>query len=331
VPGETCMNYYDLLGVTKAASEDEIKKAYRKLAMKFHPDRNPGNKQAEEKFKQISEAYAVLSDKEKKRQYDLYGDAAFQQGGGFREDVFRGADFSSIFREMGFGNVDFETMFGGVGGMGGMGGAQGRGASFRGQRNYRPGGGAGFRSPPGFDSPFADESTYDIERELEVGFMDVYNGGERQVVFRLTTGEQVNARIKIPAGIEDGKLLRLKGHGATKPNGQRGDLYLKVKMSDHPDFNRAAADVECEVQIPFSTMALGGSININSPQGPKRTHLKAGMKSGVKIRLKGLGFVKDGSHERGDLYARLVVQSPTEEQLTPELVEVLEKLKLLGF
>jgi DnaJ-class molecular chaperone len=102
-------------------------------------------------------------------------------------------------------------------------------------------------------------------------------------------------------------------------------------MSDHPDFNRAAADVECEVQIPFSTMALGGSININTPQGPKRTHLKAGMKSGVKIRLKGLGFVKDGSHERGDLYARLVVQSPTEEQLTPELVEVLEKLKLLGF
>lgn len=327
------MNYYELLGISKSASEDEIKKSYRKLAMQYHPDRNPGNKQAEEKFKQISEAYAVLSDKDKKRQYDLYGDSAFQQGGGFREDVFRGADFSSIFREMGFGNVDFETMFGGMGGASMGGGPQGRGGAFRGSagRGFRPGGAGGFRAPPGFDTPFTDETSFDVERELTVGFMDVYNGGERQVVFHLSSGEHVNARIKIPAGVEDGKLLRLKGQGGTKPNGQRGDLYLKVKMSEHPDFHRTGSDVECEVLAPYSTLALGGQININTPQGPKKTNLKPGMKSGVKIRLRGLGFIKDGGIERGDLYARLVVQTPNEEEQTPELIDVLEKLKLLGF
>jgi curved DNA-binding protein len=318
------MKYYELLGVSPSSSEEDIKKAYRKLAMKFHPDRNPGNKQAEEKFKQISEAYAVLSDKEKRRQYDLLGENAFQQGGGFREDVFRGADFSSIFREMGFGNVDFETMFAGMGA-----GAQARGTSFRG-RGPRSGVG-GFRSPTGFESPFEDESSHDVERELTVGFMDVYNGSERQVVFQLSTGEKVNARIKIPAGVEDGKLLRLKGQGATKANGLRGDLYLKLKISEHPEFQRSGSDVECDTLIPFSTLALGGQVQIETPQGPKKTNLKPGMKSGVKVRLKGLGFVKDGGSERGDLYARLVVKTPTDEELTSELTKVLEKLRELGF
>lgn len=324
------MNYYDLLGINRNASEDEIKKAYRKLAMQFHPDRNPGNKQAEEKFKQISEAYAVLSDKDKKRQYDLYGENAFQAGG-FREDAFRGADFSSIFREMGFGNVDFETMFGGMAGAAGDRGTN-RSGGFRGSRNYRPGGGGGFRSPAGFESPFStDDNSFDVERELTVGFMDVYNGGERQVVFNLSSGENVNARIKIPAGVEDGKLLRLKGQGATKPNGQRGDLYLKVKMSEHPEFHRNGQDVECDALVPFTTLALGGQVNINTPQGIKKTNLKGSMRSGVKIRLKGLGFVKSGGTERGDLYAKLVVQTPTTDEQTPELIDLLEKLKLLGF
>jgi len=325
------MNYYELLGISKSANEDEVKKAYRKLAMQYHPDRNPGNKQAEEKFKQISEAYAVLSDKDKRRQYDMFGDAAFQQGGGFREDVFRGADFSSIFREMGFGNVDFETMFQGMAGagMGGAGG-RGRGSAFRSGGGFRTGGG-GFRAPPGFDTPFDDSTSFDVEQELTVGFMDVYNGGERQVEMTLKTGERVSARIKIPAGVDNGKLLRLKGQGATKPNGQRGDLYLKVKMAEHPDFHRVGADVECDTIVPFSTLALGGQITVTTPQGDKKTTLKSGMKSGVKIRLRGLGFIKENSSERGDLYARITVQTPNESELTPELIEILERLRAIGF
>lgn len=324
------MNYYELLGISKTASEEEIKKAYRKLAMQFHPDRNPGNKQAEEKFKQISEAYAILSDKDKRKQYDMFGDSAFQQGGGFREDVFRGADFSSIFREMGFGNVDFESMFGGMAGAGmGGGGPRGRGAGFRGGGGFRTG--AGFRAPPGFDTSFDEPGSFDVEHDLNVSFTDIYIGGERQISLRLDNGEMVNARIKIPAGFEDGKILRLKGKGITRPNGLKGDLYLKVKMSEHPDFHRSGFDIECETLVPFSTLALGGHVTVNTPQGPKKTTLRPGMKSGVKIRLKGLGFVKDSSGSRGDLYARITVQTPSESELTADLKDVLEKLRELGF
>lgn len=322
------MDYYEQLGIKKGASEDEIKKAYRKLAMKYHPDRNQGNKQAEEKFKQITEAYAVLSDADKKRQYDMYGAHAFQQGG-FREDVFRGADFSSIFREMGFGNVDMESMFGGMAGAS-MGGGS-RGSSFRSARQARGPGAGHYRSAAGFDSPFSDESSYDAEQDLTVGFMDVYNGGERRVMTTLSSGEKVDARIKIPAGIEEGKRLRLRGQGSTKPDGQRGDLYLKIKISEHPDFSRSGADVDCDVAVPYTTLALGGQINIHTPQGTKKTTLKPGMRSGMKVRLKGLGFQKNGTAERGDLYARFVVKSPTEEEKTPELLELLEKLRDLGF
>jgi curved DNA-binding protein len=257
----------------------------------------------------------------------MFGDAAFQKSGGFREDVFRGADFSSIFREMGFGNVDFETMFQGMAGAG-MGGRS-RGSAFRQGGGFRTGG--GHRGPPGFDTSFDEPTSYDVEHELNVGFMDVYNGGERQVEMSLKSGEKVSARIKIPAGVDNGKLLRLKGQGATKSNGQRGDLYLKVKMSEHPEFHRSGADVECETLVPFSTLALGGQITISTPQGDKKTTLKPGMKSGVKIRLRGLGFIKENSTERGDLYARITVQTPVEDELNPELIEVLERLKDLGF
>jgi curved DNA-binding protein len=302
--------------VNKSASTEEIKKAFRKLAMQHHPDRNPGNKSSEEKFKEISEAYAVLSDPEKRRQYDNVGDMRFSQQRG-NEDYFRNFDFGSIFQEMGFGNgFDIDSLFGGA-----------FGAS---------GGGRGARRPKGtqFQTPhfndFDDAENYDVEHEINVGFMDIYNGAERQLNLHLTTGEKINARIKVPAGIADGQKLRLKGQGGTKPNGTRGDLYLKIKMLSHPVFARNGSDVESDFELPFSVLAMGGTAEIPTPQGFKKTRIQAGMRCGAQIRLRGLGFKNtDGSH--GDMYVRLLAKVPEQHELTDDLKDTLEKLQNLGY
>ncbi len=301
------MKYYELLGVAKNASSDDIKKAYRKLAMQYHPDRNPGNKAAEEKFKEISEAYAVLSETDKRREYDQYGDSRFQQSG-HREEAFRNADFSSIFQEMGFGGFDFESYFEG-----------GQGQQGRRKRNAN----SGFRADTDF-------SNYDVEHEIEVGFFDVYNGAERQINLTLTSGERVNARIKIPAGIDDGKKLRLKNQGGSRPDGVRGDLYLKIRMLKHEQFERKGADIESEVEVAYSILCLGGTLEIATPQGNKKTKVQAGLKAGVKIRLKGLGFSTGQSGERGDFYARLAVKIPKEPDIPQEVKDALEVLQKHG-
>jgi DnaJ-class molecular chaperone len=312
------MKYYDILGVNKNASSDEIKKAYRKMAMQYHPDRNPGNKSAEEKFKDMSEAYAVLSDPEKKRQYDMLGDARFtqQQGAGFQEDIFKNMDFDSIFREMGFSGFGGFTNGGRFGGFGGgRGNQQQKGGARRG----------GFRPEP------EDYSRFDIEHDLEIGFMDAYNGSERFVSFSLSNGENVSTRIKVPAGIETGKKLRVRGHGRSAPNGQKGDLYLNVKVMPHPDFLRKENDIDVETKAPFSLLCLGGSLDINTPQGIKQIKIRPGMQNGIKVRLKALGFPVMGSSERGDLYAIIAVKVPAQDEITEENREVFEKLQKAGF
>lgn len=307
------MKYYEILGVPKSASADEIKKAFRKLAMQHHPDRNQGNKAAEEKFKEISEAYAVLSDPEKRRQYDHVGDMRFSQQRG-NDDYFRNFDFSTIFQEMGFGGgFDFDSLFsGGFGG--GRGGRQKRGTPFQ---------SAQFND-------FEDNESYDAEHEISVGFMDVYTGAERQVNLSLTTGEKINARIKIPAGIEDGKKLRLKGQGGTRPNSSRGDLYLKIKMLPHPNFSRVEFDIESDFEIPFSLLALGGSAEIPTPQGHKKTRVQPGMRCGTKLRLRGLGFKKSNG-ENGDMYVRLLARVPESHEIDDELRKALETFQKYGF
>ncbi len=314
------MKYYEILGLNKNASSDEIKKAYRKMAMQYHPDRNQGSKSAEDKFKEMSEAYAVLSDPEKKRQYDMLGDARFtqQQGAGFQEDIFKNMDFDSIFREMGFSG------FGGFTGSGKFGGF---GGSRSNQQHQRGGSrrGGGFRAEP------EDYSRYDIDHDLEIGFMDAYNGSERYVSFSLSNGENISTRIKVPAGIETGKKLRVRGHGRTAPDGHKGDLYLNVKVMSHPEFVRNENDIDVETKTPLSLLCLGGSLDINTPQGIKQIKIRSGMQNGIKVRLKGLGFPIMGTSERGDLYAIISVKVPTQDEITDENREVFEKLQKAGF
>lgn len=291
------MKYYDLLGLKPGASAAEIKSAYRKMAKQYHPDRNPGDHKAEEKFKSISEAYAVLSNDEKRRQYDQFGDAGFAQSG-FKEDVFAGVDFDSIFREMGFAGFSFDS-FGGF--------------------HQDPRARRRRSAPGGFQPGFGGHRSFDAEHEISVGFMDAYHGGERQIHLRLTTGDEVNARIKIPQGLKDGTKLRLRGQGARDPSGRRGDLYLTVRIMAHPVFERAGDDVNTVIDVPFSILLLGGWVDVETPEGLKRTRITAGVKPDMRIRLRGLGFPKTASSEKGDLYARVRVKVP--DQTAPDALD----------
>jgi curved DNA-binding protein len=317
------MKYYETLGVKAGATAEDIKKSYRKLAKKHHPDLNPGDKASEDKFKEISEAYAVLSDAEKRAQYDRMGDAGFARTG-FQEEAFRNMDFDAIFREMGFG-----AGFGGF--QQGAGGP--RGSRAAGRRGGFQGGADGQwqRGFGGPGDPAGESTAFDVDYEITIGLMDAYNGSERQISLRLTSGEEINARIKIPKGIKDGTKLRLKGQGARMHTGGRGDMYLKVNLSAHPIFRRLDNDLEMTVDIPFSTLALGGFFDIETPEGTKKTRIQAGLQSGVKIRLKGLGFPLHGSTERGDLYAEVRARIPKPEELTDEVKAALEALQHSGF
>lgn len=265
-------NYYDLLGVAKTADEAEIKKAYRKLAMQYHPDRNPNDKSAEEKFKKINEAYAVLSDKDKKRQYDTVGDSRFHQQYS-SEDIFRGTDFSSIFDEMGLGGQSniFSSLFGGQRGRTG-----------------------GFSQGP--------VKGQDVEYPTTIGFLDAYNGVEKAISFRLNDGTDHSLSVKIPKGVKTGAKLRVSGRGAaSRQGGQAGDLFILVTVLDHPDFKRVDDNIEVTLSLKVSEAFLGTSKNVNTPVGEKKIKIPAGVRSGTKVRLKGLGF-SSGSHT-GDLYA----------------------------
>ncbi|SMF34514.1 DnaJ C-terminal domain-containing protein [Pseudobacteriovorax antillogorgiicola] len=274
-------NYYDILGVEKSASDADIKKAYRKLAMQYHPDRNQGNPQAEEKFKQVNEAYAVLSDKQKRQQYDMFGEQKFHQQYS-AEDIFRGTDFGSIFEEFGMGNSFFSNIFGGAGGAG----FQGRG---------------GFQRGP--------QKGQDVEYPVKIGFMDAYNGTERRVQFSLSDGTRRDLTVRIPQGVQTGAKLRVSGRGAPSPvGGQPGDLFVVIEVSPHPRFTRDGLDIETPIPMKVSEAFLGCSKSIETPMGEKKIKVPAGVKPGTKIRLKGLGFKSGQQH--GDLFGIVEVEIP---------------------
>ena len=337
-------DYYEVLGVERNASEEQVKRAYRKLAVKFHPDKNPDDPQAEEKFKELGEAYDVLMDAQKRAAYDRFGHAAFAPGGsGFGGATFH--DPFEIFREVfgggGFGGGIFETFFGG---------GSGRTEDRRRGSDLR------------YDMEVKlEEAVFGIEKQIEIEKLDTCDkcggsgaqpgshaircpscGGRGQVIssrgfFQISqtcprchgAGEIIEKpcqkcrgdgrieklsriNLKIPAGIREGTRLRSLNNGEAGINGgPPGDLYVVIHIKEHKIFQREGDDLYCEVPIPFWVATLGGEIDVPTLQG--RAHLKvpAGTQSGQMFKLRGKGIINVNGRSHGDLFARLIVEVPS--------------------
>ena len=362
---ESKRDYYEVLGVSKDADDAAIKKAYRALAKKYHPDMNPGDAEAEKKFKEASEAYAVLSDAEKRRQYDQFGHAAFEGGaggaGGFGGFDFNGADFGDIFGDI------FGDLFGGGGRRGG-------------RANNGPMKGANIRQSIRITF---EEAVFGCKKELEVILKDPCTtcggtgakpgtspetcpkcGGKGQVVYTSQsffgtvqnvqtcpncggsgkvikekctscsgtgyTSSKKKIEVTSPAGIDNGQSVRIREKGEPGTNGgPRGDLLVEVNVSRHPIFQRQDMHIFSTVPISFAQAALGGDVKIQTVDGAVIYNVKPGTKTDTKVRLKGKGVPSlRNSAVRGDHYVTLVIQTP--EKLSAEAKEALRRFDELS-
>lgn len=310
-------DYYKVLGVSKTASQDEIKKAYRKLAVKYHPDKNPDNPSAEERFKEIGEAYEVLKDPETRKKYDKLGanwkqyeqagaDGGFdynqwaqQQGGGRRYSQyqtsgsgFEGGDFS-----------DFFNQFFGGGFRPGAGGAYG-------------GGGAYYANMD--DIPRKGD---DYQADLSISLRDAYFGSEAL----LTIGQE-KIKAKIPPGVKNGQVLRVRGKGGKGTGGQAsGHLYMKVTIQPDPQFKRKGNDLYCDVNVPLYTAVLGGKIPVHTLKRTVNITLPKGSQNGKTLRIKGMGMPLFGKKDQfGDLYVKISVEIP--QDLTEKELDLFSQL-----
>lgn len=330
---EAKRDYYEVLGVSRTADADTIKKAYRKLAKKYHPDTNSGNASAAEKFKEITEAYGVLSDEKKRKLYDRFGHTAFDGGagqteenryhsyggpeGGYREYHFEGGNMDDIFEDI-FGSAFHGSKFSGFGNSGFSGsGFDGRGFSgsdFSG----------GFREG-NFRQNYRQKGS-DVHAEVSVSFDEAVFGCKKTIHVRSREDGKVQSlEVSIPAGIETGQSIRLKGKGSPGTGGgEPGDLFLKVKTGDKPGYERKGMDVYTTVSVPFITAVLGGEISIQTLYGTVMCRIKEGTQSGTKIRLKGKGIVSmKNPNVRGDQYTEVQIQVPTD--LSPEAKKKLKE------
>jgi len=300
-------DYYQILGVKKDASDGEIKKAYRKLAMKYHPDHTKGDKAAEEKFKKISEAYAVLSDKEKRKEFDTFGSEGFHQRFS-QEDIFRGFDFGDIFREFGFGGGDFSS---------------GRAGGTR----FSFGGGQGFNFGGGRQQARVKGS--DLLYELPLTLQEIATGTNKVITLQ-HQGESENLTIKIPAGLITGKKLRLAGKGNPSPHGgPPGDLYIKSQALNDPLFSAENQDLYLNRELKVSEAILGTTIAVPTLTD-KQLNLKIppGTRHGTKMRLPGHGLPAMKGNSKGDLFVRILINVP--KQLNVEQTKVVEELAATG-
>jgi len=303
-------DYYSVLGVPRTADEKEIKAAYRKLARKHHPDVNPDSKTAEESFKEVSEAYAVLSDKEKRAKYDQYGqywEQAGNTGGPQSGNPWGGANFD-------FGN------FGGVGGHGG--------------RTYDVGGGSGFSDffemlfgAQGFGQQTQQkgrrsaraERGHNVETELEVDLEDIYHGATKAVSI---DGRRIE--VTIPKGVGDGQKIRLANQGGDGAGG-KGDLLIKLHSAKHSVYERRGNDLYMDLPVDYLTAALGGEIQIPTLGKKITMKIPAGTNAGRTFRLPGMGMPLIKSSDFGDLYAKVRIAMP--DKISPEEHALLEQVK----
>jgi curved DNA-binding protein len=301
-------DYYQLLGVKKDASKEDIKKAYRKLAMKYHPDHTKGDKTAEEKFKKISEAYAVLSDKKKRKEYDTFGAEGFQQRFS-QEDIFRGFDFGDIFREFGFGGDFFS--------------GRSRGSSAR----FNFGGGGPFGSQSGYQQ--ARTKGADLVYELPLTLKEVATGTSKTISLQ-HQGYSEKVTVKVPKGLIAGKKLRLAGKGSASPlGGPAGDLFIQSKVINDPVYQAKAYDLYMNQELKLSELILGTSISVPTLVD-KHLNLKIppGTKPGTKMRMSGHGLPHMKGGKKGDLYVKIQLKLP--QKLSDKQKKLIKELAATG-
>ena len=308
-------DYFKVLGVERGADADTIKRAFRKLARQYHPDVNPGDKGAEAKFKEISEAYEVLSDPDKRRRYEQFGQYWSQAGGmggmgGADVDFGRYGNFDDFIN-------DLLGRFGGPGGAGGMGGGFGGFGS-----GFPSGGFAGGGFPGGgFAGGRSAPLNLDAEATISLSFAEAFRGCERTLA---VNDERV--QVRIPAGVKPGSRLRLKGKGNLQPGtGRRGDLYLNLQLQDHPVWSLDGDQLKAELPLSLDELALGGDIRVATPDGEATVTVPPAMAVGRTLRLKGKGW--PASSGRGDLLLSLSLRQPPsysdqERQLLEQLRDV---------
>ena len=354
-------DYYEVLGISRSADKDAIKKAYRKMAKKYHPDSNEGNPDAEEKFKEVTEAYNVLSDPEKKKLYDQFGHAAFEEGAGgagYGEGSFDGSGFGGFggfgnshsgayrspdgsYQEFHFEGGDMDDIlknlfgggFGGGSNSGKAGSAHGFGGSGFGHSGFENGSfrsgfngsfGSGGFDGTGYGDGFGNscnsgfrgshqQKGQDLNAEISISFNEAAFGCDKLINLSGADGSgKQTLKVHIPAGIDNGKSIRLRGKGNLGYGGApAGDLLLKVHVGERPGFERKGTDVYTTVNVPFITAALGGEAKVQTLNGQVMCRIPEGTQSGSKIRLKGKGIqVMGKAGVYGDLYVTVQVQVP---------------------
>lgn len=312
-------DYYDVLGIKKNATKQEMKSAYRKLAKKYHPDMNKDNPAAEQLFKEVTEAYNVLSDDEKRKLYDQFGHAAFDGSMGENPNKYTGGQDSYFWKNANGtgrtefhyqGNMDdiFDDMFGGFFHKDGSG-------------EFKNG---GFHHH-GFGDSFQDENN-DATSDITVSFKEAALGCEKMIRFDGARTERLS--VKIPAGINEGQSIRLKGKGRTGHNGQAGDLFLKVHIAKDDRYTREGQNVYITQNVPYTTAILGGEARFDTLYGPVQCKVPAGSQSGSRLRLKNKGIVSmKNKNVYGDEYVILQIAVPKE--ISPQEKELLQKLKAM--